>query len=262
MTTSDKSVEQTSSSQDVAQLRQEVRTLREQLRHTQRLAAVGTMAAMVAHEFNNILTPVINYAQMAQRNPSLVPKAIERAAEGGKRATDICRAILGMARGDRTGIEEVELGALLRQTLLGMARDPRKDAIELVIDAPEPVCILARQVEIQQVILNLLLNARRAVLEASKPRRIEITLGQAAGKALMVIRDTGVGIAPENINRIFLPFFSTAKEAQDEIRGHGLGLTVCQEIIQAMGGDIRVQSTVDQGSCFTVEIPLKDRPSQ
>jgi signal transduction histidine kinase len=262
MTTSDKSVEQieqpsqVASQQEVLKLKQEVRVLREQLRHTQRLAAVGTMAAMVAHEFNNLLTPVINYAQMAKRNPALVPKAIERAADGGKRAAEISRAILGMARGDKTGIEPVELGGLVRQTLLGMARDPQKDAIELVLETPEAVHVLARRVEIQQVILNMILNARQAVLKAPKPRRIHIRIVAENAKALMVFEDTGVGIEPEDIARIFLPFYSTAEDKDEKLHGHGLGLTVCLEIVKAMGGDIHVRSTPGQGSCFTVEIPL------
>ncbi len=78
----------------VKELQAQVDALRGELRRAQRLAAVGTMTAMVAHEFNNILTPIINYAQLAKNNPKMVPKAIARASEGGLRATEICKAIL------------------------------------------------------------------------------------------------------------------------------------------------------------------------
>jgi signal transduction histidine kinase len=234
------------------------RTLRDQLRHTQRLAAVGTMAAMVAHEFNNILTPVINYAQMAQRNPSLVPKAIDRAADGGKRATDICRALLSLARRDRSAIEDVDLAQVTHATLSAIARNPRKDGIDLTVSAETPVVIPARTVEVQQVVLNLILNARQAVLSKDGAKRIDITIATEDDQAVWRIADTGVGIPTQNITRIFLPFFSTFQpgDKQPEDQGHGLGLTVCQEIVKAMDGDIRVQSTPAKGSCFTVVLPL------
>jgi signal transduction histidine kinase len=259
MTTSDKPLSETpAAEEEIRRLREEVSTLQEQLRHTQRLAAVGTMAAMVAHEFNNILTPVINYAQMAQRNPSLVPKAIDRAADGGKRATDICRALLSLARRDRSAIEDVDLAAVTHATLSAMARNPEKDGIDLTLEAPEPVVIPARTVEVQQVVLNLILNARQAVLTKDGAKRIDITITTEDDQAIWRIADTGVGIPAENITRIFLPFFSTfePEDKQTQEQGHGLGLTVCQEIVKAMDGDILVESTPDQGSCFTVVLPL------
>lgn len=259
MTTSDKPRSETrTADEEIQRLREEVSTLQEQLRHTQRLAAVGTMAAMVAHEFNNILTPVINYAQMAQRNPSLVPKAIDRAADGGKRATDICRALLSLARRDRSAIEDVDLSGVTEATLSAMARNPEKDGIDLILSAREPVVIPARTVEVQQVVLNLILNARQAVLSKDGAKRIEITISTEGDQAVWRIADTGVGIPAENVTRIFLPFFSTFEpdDKQTQEQGHGLGLTVCQEIVKAMDGDILVESTPGQGSCFTVLLPL------
>jgi signal transduction histidine kinase len=259
MTTSDKPRSETrTADEEIQRLREEVSTLQEQLRHTQRLAAVGTMAAMVAHEFNNILTPVINYAQMAQRNPSLVPKAIDRAADGGKRATDICRALLSLARRDRSAIEDVDLSGVTEATLSAMARNPEKDGIDLILSAREPVVIPARTVEVQQVVLNLILNARQAVLSKDGAKRIEITITTEGDQAVWRIADTGVGIPAENVTRIFLPFFSTFEpdDKQTQEQGHGLGLTVCQEIVKAMDGDILVESTPGQGSCFTVLLPL------
>ena len=238
----------------LARLREEVASLRRQLSQAQRLATVGTMTTMVAHEFNNILTPIINYAQLAQQNPALADKAIARAAEGGQRASTICQAILGLARGDaapaRANVRE-----LVRQTLEAMARDPHKDRIELSVDIPEHLEVTVRRAELQQAVLNLVLNARAAVLPKSGPRRIAITAAAQEGEVRIDVADNGVGIAPENLERIFQPFFTTRQDAPDAQQGHGLGLAFCRETIAAMNGRIGVASTVGAGSVFTVYLP-------
>ncbi len=240
---------------EIDQLRAEVAALKQQLRQTQRLAAVGTMAAMVAHEFNNILTPVINYAQLARRNPALTDKALDRAGEGGKRATEICRALLGLAGRQADAPAPVDLVELTHQTLKAMARNPRKDQIELKIDLPESLSVTARTVELQQVILNLLLNARTAVLARPGLREIEISAHEQDGEVRFSVRDTGVGIHPADLPKIFQPFYSTNPDTEADGSGHGLGLAVCNEIIRSLGGDILVQSQPDAGSCFTVVLP-------
>jgi signal transduction histidine kinase len=240
----------------VEQLQAEVAALKQQLRQTQRLAAVGTMAAMVAHEFNNILTPVINYAQLARRNPALTDKALDRAGEGGKRATEICRALLGLAGRQPDAPQQVDLVELTHQTLRAMARNPEKDRIELKVNLPESLTVTARKVELQQVILNLLLNARTAVLGRAGLRQIEISAVREDGQIRFAVRDTGVGIDPAELPKIFQPFYSTNPDSKADGSGHGLGLAVCSEIIRSLDGDILVQSQPGAGSCFTVVLPV------
>ncbi len=236
-------------------LQHEVQSLREQLRHAQRLATVGTMTAMVAHEFNNILTPIINYAQMAQNNPALSGKAIAKAADGGQRASDICKALLGMTR-DSCRPAPVDLSQLAAETLRAMVRDPRKDGIEIVTDIPADLCVTARKVELQQVLLNLLINARTAVLtQGGTCKRIAIAARRHGAWVVLSVKDSGVGIAPENLPRIFEPFFTTSSSQDDGPGGHGLGLAICREIIADAGGEISVQSTPGQGAAFTVRLP-------
>ncbi len=247
-----------SHAEQLQRLQGEVEALREQLRRAQRLAAMGTMTAMVAHEFNNILTPIINYAQLAQKNPALSGKAISRAADGGQRATQICKAILDMSRDGLKELQEVDLVELVDQTLSAMARDPRKDGIELLIEAPKTLTIHTRRVEIQQVLLNLLLNARAALLAGTGPKRIGIRLARQASGVSIEVSDTGVGIAPENLQRIFEPFFTTKDSDQDAAKGHGLGLAICKDIIQTLGGQISVQSKPGQGATFSVILPAAD----
>jgi signal transduction histidine kinase len=239
--------------EQLARLSAEVQALRAQLKQAQRLATVGTMTAMVAHEFNNILTPIINYARLAQKNPALVTKAVNHAADGGQRATDICKALLGTLRGEAGKSAEINVSELLAGTLTAMAREPKKDGIELVCDVPADLQMLTRRVELQQVLLNLIMNARSAVTARSGLRRIEISARRSGQGVAFRVADNGVGIPPEHLEKIFEPFFTTkAASAQD---GHGLGLAVCREIVTSLGGDISVESSLGIGTTFTVRLP-------
>ena len=240
----------------VAALTAEVEALRRQLRHTQRLAAVGTMTAMVAHEFNNILTPIINYAQLAKSNPAMTEKAIARAFEGGERASEICNALLGLTRDQPIVLREENLADLIDEVLAAMARPPQRDNIELVMNIPRDLTIVTRRRELQQVFLNLIINARAALLKKPGPRRIEFDAGPDGTVLAIDVRDNGPGIDPAIIDQIFEPFFSTCPESEDQSEGHGLGLAICREILSSMGGEITVAPTSAQGATFTVRLPL------
>jgi signal transduction histidine kinase len=240
--------------EQLAKLNAEVAVLREQLRRAQRLATVGTMTAMVAHEFNNILTPIINYARMAKTNPKFAGKAIDRAADGGERATNICNAILGFT-GQATEARAVIVADLICETLAAMGREPAKDGIDLVLNAPPDLTICTRRVELGQVLLNLVINARAAVLGKSGARRIEIGARRERGSVFIEVADNGIGIAPENLDKIFQPFFTTKQSQDGADKGHGLGLAVCHDIVTAMGGDISVTSKLGEGTTFAIRLP-------
>ena len=237
----------------LARLEAEVLALRGQLHRTHRLATVGTMAAMVAHEFNNILTPVINYAQLAQKNPKLLAKAAARAADGGARATAICNALLKITREDADRSVTIDAADLVNETLAAMGRDLARDSIDLDIDVPKGLALIAPRVELQQVLLNLILNARDALLARPAPRQMLISFQRLNGDVIVRVGDNGVGIPAENIDRIFEPFFTT--HADDDSDGSGLGLAICHQIIHAIGGTISVESEPSKGATFTVTLP-------
>lgn len=243
-------------SERLEQLTAENAALRQQLLRTQRLAALGTMSAMVAHEFNNILTPIISYAQMAQRNPSMIAKALDRAYDGGQRATDICRAILGLAREEQPQAARLNVDQLISDALLALGRDPKRDSIEIVVRTPADLSIVTRRVELLQVLVNLLLNARSAVMDKKPPRRIEIAASGVNDDVIILVADNGVGIPRENIHRVFEPFFTTKPNAEGKPGGHGLGLAVCQEIVQSLEGEISVHSDPGNGATFTLVLPV------
>jgi two-component system NtrC family sensor kinase len=240
----------------VARLEAQVTSLREELRRSQRLATVGTMAAMVAHEFNNILTPIINYAELAKSNPNMVEKAIARAAEGGVRATQICKALLGITSDRPDEPARENLRNLVDQVLSAMARDPGKDGIDLDLSGiPEDLAITTRRVEMQQVLLNMLVNARTAVLATGRSRRIALSASQDATWVTIEVADNGVGVGPDILDKIFKPFFTTNGKSGPTSEGFGLGLAICSEIVESMGGEIAVTSTVDEGTTFTIRLP-------
>jgi len=241
--------------QQLAKLNAEVLELRRLLRQAQRMASVGTMTAMIAHEFNNILTPIINYAQMAKTNPALTDKAITRAANGGLRASEICAAILGMTHDAPAELEVVSLRGLLEEAIVAMARDFSKDSIDLVLDIPRDLQITTRKVELQQVLLNLLINARTAVMQKRTTRRIEVHASEEDGVVTINVADTGMGITPGNLKQIFNPFFTTKDGSEEHGQGHGLGLALCREIAESLGGDISARSGRNKGATFTIHLP-------
>lgn len=252
--TTDTQIDITHYTDEVDRLNHEVADLQQQLRHAQRIAAMGTMTSMVVHEFNNLLTPIINYAQLAQRDPRLAPKAIERAVESGKQAADICNAILDMSRDDRAEPTHANLRELVLDAVTAMARHPQKDGIDLQINIPDNLDVCTRRVELQHVMLNLLINARQAIL-AARPatRQIVISASQSDDYVFIDVTDTGTGIAEEIREKIFQPFFTTRQSDHDA--GNGLGLALCRDIVTAMSGWITLESQPGLGTAFTICLP-------
>ena len=227
--------------------------LEAQLAVAQRLAATGIVAAMAVHEFRNIFTPLVNFARMAANgNERATAKTIQLARDGAPRAEATCEALLGFAGGDATQRETVKVVDLVDETLATMGRDLAKDGIRLVKSVPPRLEIDTRPIEIKQVLLNLLLNARDAVLAKGTGRSIEIKALKRDGKILIRVGDTGVGIAPADQERIFEPFFTTGKE-----RGCGLGLAVCRQIAQSHHGTLEFRSQQGKGTWFTLTLPTK-----
>ncbi len=238
----------------------ELSVLKEQLTQSQRLATIGTIAAVIAHEFNNILTPIISYSQYALQGAEngkpdveLMTKALSKSFAGATKAGRICSSMLGLARGEsQHGL--VSIATLVEDTLLVMARDPQKDGIALRVQAAGDLKVNGDAVQLEQVLLNLLINARQAM--AGKAGSITIKAAGDDESVKIAVIDTGPGIAEKNIARIFDPFFTTKGTAKrGEHRGTGLGLAICREIIAHHHGTIDVASEVGKGTTFTITLP-------
>ena len=249
----------------IAEMQQQLDALREQLTESQRLATIGTIAAVIAHEFNNLLTPIVSYSQYALSSANsdapdmeLVRKALGKAFQSSSKAGQICTSMLGLARGEST-LGPVEVQRLVDETLSVLARDPQKDGIALRVQVQPGLTVVGDTVQLEQVLLNLLINARHAML--GRGGSITVKAGRApdggddADVRIQVI-DTGPGIPEKHLGKIFLPFFTTKGTARKgEAKGTGLGLAICKEIVEHHHGRIEVQSEVGKGTTFTICLP-------
>lgn len=239
-------------------LQQENEQLRAQLIELQRTSALGELLGTTTHEFNNVLMTVLNYAKLGLRNPDTESrnKAFNKILQAAQRASDISRSVLGMARNRKPDFESTQLADLVRESLLLLERELQKYRIQVELDLREvpPVPVVANQ--IQQVLLNLLTNARQAMPQGGR-LLIRLARDEAAHTVDLVVRDTGVGIPADQLPQIFQPYFTT-KCGPDATGkgGTGLGLCACRQIVVAHQGKIRVESTVGQGTAFTIKLPL------
>lgn len=239
-------------------LQQQIDILKEQLSQAQRLTAVGELASTTTHEFNNVLTTIINYAKMGQRHKDAATrdKCLDKILTAANRAARITNTILGMARNRSSGIEPTDLTQMVEDTLLLLEREMNKYRVTVEKHfQPIPSANINGN-QIQQVFLNLLINARQAMPSGG---RIAIKLLHDAENDMvdLVVRDNGTGIPPDVLPKIFDSFFTTKKGPDASGKGGtGLGLSMCREIIESHHGRIRVESTVGKGTAFTLKLPV------
>ena len=239
-------------------LEEQVRILREQLHQAQKLTALGELVSTTTHEFNNVLMTIINYAKMGQRHRDDVTrdKAFEKILSAGQRAAKITRGILGFARNRSEGMEPTDLVKLVEDSLLLLEREMTK--YRIVVDRqlnPVPAA-WANANQIQQVLINLLINARQAMPDGG---HILVRLQHDAAQNMidLTVRDTGTGIAADKLPRIFDRFYTTKSGPDSSGKGGtGLGLAFCRDTIEAHRGRIRVESTVGRGTAFTLKLPV------
>ena len=232
--------------------------LRQQLLQAQKLSSVGALASSVAHEFNNILTTIINYAKLAQRpnqDESSRAQALEKILKGGQRAATIISSMLGFARNTSTQRESTDMVALVEELLVLTDKDLSKHRIQVEKKYHGRPRARVVPAQIEQVLLNLIINARQAMSRGGR-LVIEVRENARTGMVELSVSDTGVGIPPERLRLIFEPFYTTKEPDANGHGGTGLGLSVCRQIIEQHHGRIRVESLVGKGSTFTVKLPV------
>jgi signal transduction histidine kinase len=244
-------------------LAEQVEMLKARLAQAQTLIGLGELVSTTTHEFNNVLMTIINYAKLGLRHKDSAnrEKCFDKILTAANRAAKITNGVLGMARNRSTGQEPTDLAQLVDDTLLLLEREMNKYRITVERQfKPVPqVCLAASQ--IQQVLLNVLINARQAM--PSGGRVIVKIQPDAENKTVdLVIRDFGPGIPPDKLPRIFEPFYTTKTGPDASGKGGtGLGLSMCREIIEAHRGRIRVDSTVGKGTAFTLKFPVASAPA-
>jgi len=236
----------------------------EALIRSQQLAAVGTLAAGIAHEFNNINTSVIGNLQFVLSHYSLPGEAaqlLQRALRAAGRASHITNRLMHFASPGEVTRTIADLDAVVKSTFAIVESEFSSEGIASELRLGSGPRVLCDPSQISQVLLNLLINARHALLGRQNPR-ITIEVGTEAQRVFLAVSDTGCGIREENLPKIFLPFFSGKGEhagedpIQSMVRGSGLGLSISDLIVRNHGGEIQVQSQRGRGSTFTVWLPL------
>ncbi|HEX8698191.1 MAG TPA: ATP-binding protein, partial [Myxococcaceae bacterium] len=255
-----------STNAELAKSLRQLQAVQAQLMFTDRLAAMGRLAAGVGHEINNPLAYVIsniNYVRTElKRDPATPPSeeirqemlgAIEEAKEGAERVRLIVQDLKTLSRPDDAATGTADLAAVVRSAANIATHEVRRRA-RLVQECQELPPVRGNPARLGQVFLNLIINAAHAIPEGQvEKNEIRIVARQESPERILVeVSDTGCGIPPENLERIFDPFFTTKPAGQ----GTGLGLSLCHNIITAMGGTITVESKVAQGTTFRVSLPV------
>jgi signal transduction histidine kinase len=236
----------------------ETEILRKQLLQAQRLSSVGELASSVAHEFNNILTTIINYAKLGARGAIEAgqKQAFEKILKGGQRAATIVNSMLGFARNQTILREPTDIVQLIEEVLLLTEKDLSKHRVQVEKRFHSRPLAMVIPGQIEQIFLNLVINARQAMSHGGR-LRIDVRENQENGMVEIRIADSGVGIPPDQLKLIFEPFYTTKSPDSHGHGGTGLGLSVCRQIIEQHQGRIRVESLVGKGSTFTVKLPLQ-----
>jgi PAS domain S-box-containing protein len=226
--------------------------LEEQMTQTEKLTSLGLLAAGVAHEVNTPLAVISNYIQMlGKQMPDGDPRQaiIEKIVKQTFRASEIVNNLLNFSRTSATEVVDIDVNRVVEETLSLVAHPLKTSQIQVVRQLGETLpAVRGSANKLQQVFLNLFLNARDAMPGGGM---LEVRTTAHNGSVEVEIVDTGAGIAREHIHRIFDPFFTTKASG----RGTGLGLSVSYGIIKEHSGKIDVRSTVGKGTSFHVELP-------
>jgi two-component system, NtrC family, sensor kinase len=227
--------------------------LERRLVQADKLSSIGLLAAGVAHEVNTPLAVISTYAQMLAKQISedeQKSKLLDKIAKQTFRASEIVNSLLSFSRTSPTEFVEVDVSKVIQETLNLVEHQLKKSGIEVKLDFPAALpAVKGNAGKLQQVFLNLFLNARDAMDQGGT---LAVRAWSETGFARIEVSDTGQGIAPEHLERIYDPFFTT-KAAR---KGTGLGLSVTYGIVREHGGSIEVESRPGAGSRFRVELPL------
>jgi len=228
--------------------------LYEQLKHADRLATIGQLSAGVAHELNEPLGSILGFAQLLNKNSTLsegVCMDIQKIVNASLHAREIVRKLLIFSRQMPVKMSDVDLNSVVKEGLFFLESRCVKNGIKLICDYEKDLSyIFADASQLTQVLVNLVVNSIHAMPEGGV---LTITTKSADGMVLLIVEDIGEGISEENMDKIFLPFFTTKEVG----KGTGLGLSVVNGIITAHKGSIMVYSKVGKGTRIEIKFPAQ-----
>ncbi|MDX2131601.1 MAG: ATP-binding protein [Planctomycetota bacterium] len=235
-----------------------LRRREEMARQADRMEAIGRLASGVAHDFNNLLTAIRAYASLATATlPAEHParESLSQVENAARQATGVTNSLLSFARGSRSGTARACVGPMVASAARLFRRMAPADLrLEVETTEADAVWIDAQESHIEQVVINLLMNAA----DASAPGgRVRLEAGRArSGEAMIRVQDWGSGMSPQVRARIFEPFFTTKPEG----KGTGLGLPTARRVIEEHGGRLELETAPGKGASFTVYLPSRPAP--
>ncbi len=236
----------------------ERRALEEQLLQTQKMAVVGRLAGGIAHDFNNVLMAMMGSVEMACNEEGLTPgvlRYLEGIQASVERGSALTRKLLNFSRRRRADLQDLELASFVEglRDLFGRLLG---EGVRLGLELPErPLWVRADPSDLEQVLINLIANARDAVGPNGQVL-LAVELGTGGAWGAIVVRDDGPGIPPEIIPHIFEPFYTTKGIGE----GTGLGLAIVYGIVERLGGTVMARNGLDEGAVFTITLPLIEEP--
>ena len=234
----------------------ENKKMSEQLLASQRMASIGQLSAGIAHELNNPLTSILGFSNMLLEKevPADLKEELQIISSEAARAARILKGLLTFVRKNDAQKKLMNINRILESVLELRAYEQNLNNIHVHTrfdpDLPE---IMADQFQMQQVFLNIVINAEYFMLEAHKQGNLTVSTKKIGDLARIIFTDDGPGIAPENLTRVFDPFYTTKEVG----KGTGLGLSICHGIVSAHNGRIYAESKLGEGASFIVELPYQ-----
>jgi predicted ATPase/signal transduction histidine kinase len=239
-----------------------LRSARADLARASHLTVMGELAASIAHEINQPLSGIISsvgaslrWLQGEQPNVPEVLANLENIRDAGLRAAEIVRALRSLAKQEAAVLVSVAIDDLIRETLAltSVEIDKRQVRLNPRLDAAG-VLVLADRIQLQQVVLNLIMNALDAMANIETPRELVVTSRAEDSSVIVSVQDTGEGVPEPMVRRIFDPFFTT------KTTGMGMGLSICRSVMEAHGGTLEVAAASEGGGAFIFKLPIGPEP--
>lgn len=241
-----------------AVLTAQIDILKAQVRQVQQLASLGTAAAMIAHEVNNLLTPILAYADSALQSNDLefAKKALNVTARNARMLIAMSGRMLELGAAKTQKAEKTDVRLAVTDAMASLCRDLEKDGLTFTMKIDEGVCVMADPLHLRQILFNLFLNAREAMAPAHSGRLSVTTSVERPGYTCIEVRNTGPAIPGELLPTIFEPFQSTKSAGGNgKARCSGLGLALVRDLVQENGGTIGVTSNEAAGTAFRIVLP-------
>jgi DNA-binding response OmpR family regulator len=221
-----------------------------------KMATLGFLATGIAHEFNNIMAGISGYAQLAKKDPKYRDFLVEIALTQAERATHLTKSLSSYNRPPQDN-SECEVVKVIESVLCLVAKKLETSSVRVITEFEASPKIRMSPGELQQVLLNLIINAIQAIENPDGKVTLRVSSSKNRNEAVIEVADNGVGISEKNLGHIFDPFFTTKGPlGGGRQEGQGLGLTVCYNIIRSRSGKIDVKSQVGKGTAFTITLPV------